>query len=95
MSFVRSRSHDDWDRAQEIADGDLERARVLHNTLWEAYRIIATLSYDCSTWPVDGHDKRSTLETLAELMGPRDVSQRDYEEWVERAFDLIRTGGLS
>ena len=94
MSYVRSRSRDDWDRAQEIADGDVDRARVLHNALWEAYRIIATLSYDCTEWPVDGHDKRSTLETLAELMGPKDVSAATYEEWVGRAYDLIRTGSL-
>jgi len=95
MSFVRSRSHDDWDRAQEIADGDLDRARVLHDALWEAYRIIATLSFDATEWPVDGYDRKYTLELLAEMMGPKNVSAKTYEEWVERAFDLIRTGSLS
>jgi len=94
MSYIRTRSHDDWDRAQEIADGDLERAAVLHDALWTAYQTIARMSFDCSMWPVDGHDRASTLSALAELMGPKDISAATYEEWVGRAYDLIRTGSL-
>jgi len=94
MSYIRHRGHDAWDRAGEIADGDLDRARLLHDALWEAYRVVAQLSFDCVDWPVEGYDKASTLSLLAELMGPKDVSQRDYEEWVSRAFDLIRAEEL-
>ena len=93
MTYACNR--DDWTRAEELANGDLDRARVLHDALWNAYQTIARLSFDCSSWPVDGYDRKYTLELLAEMMGPKDVSAATYEEWVGRAFDRIRAGELS
>ena len=95
MSYVNPRPRDDWDRATEIVDGDLERARALHDALWTAYQTIARLGFDSTAWPVDGHDRASTLSVLAELMGPKDITVEQYQEWLARAHDLIRTGSLS
>jgi len=94
MSYIRHRGRDDWDRAGEIADGDVDRARILHDALWEAYRVVAQLSFDAVDWPVNGYDKASTLSLLAEMMGPKDVSQRDYEEWQQAAYDRLQAGEI-
>jgi len=79
---------------EELANGDLDRARVLHDALWNAYQTVAQLEFDCTVWAVDGYDKASTLSALAELMGPKDVSSADYAEWQSRAYDLLQTGSL-
>jgi len=94
MSYIRHRGHDAWDRAGEIADGDLDRARLLHDALIEAYRVVAVLSYDCTDWPVPGFDRKSTLEALAEMAGPKDVAASTYADWQQRAYDRLQAGEL-
>jgi len=94
MSYIRNRSHDAWDRAGEIADGDLDRARLLHDALYEAYRVVAQLSFDCVDWPVEGYDRKSTLSLLAEMMGPKDVSAAIYADWQQAAYDRLQAGEL-
>jgi hypothetical protein len=76
-------------RADELVAGDLARARMLHDAIMDAYRIVSTVSFDTVDWPVSGWDRAETLRALAELAGPRhlDAVQKG-EMWQQALQDV-------
>jgi hypothetical protein len=80
-------------RADELVQGDIDRARMLHDAVMDAYRIVSSISFDTVDWPVSGWDRAETLRALAELAGPRhlDAVQKG-EMWRQALNDLQDEG---